>query len=119
MSVKQTPLQEMIIKCNRCGFCQDVCPTYAVTGNEFDVARGRIRMMRIVEENGGDLVAEKAILNQVDQCLLCGACVENCPSNVPTDTLLRLCREKILKKKRVFPFSQPGLQRGVDPAGAA
>ncbi len=110
--MKQTPLQEMISKCNRCGFCQDVCPTYAVTGNEFDVARGRIRMMRILEENGDDLTAEKAILTQVDQCLLCGACVENCPSNVPTDTLLRLCREKILKKKG-FSLFHSLVYRGV------
>ena len=93
--MKQTPLQEMISKCNRCGFCQDVCPTYAVTGNEFDVARGRIRMMRILEENGDDLTAEKAILTQVDQCLLCGACVENCPSNVPTEIGRASCRERV------------------------
>lgn len=113
MSGITTPsVKEMISRCNRCGFCQDVCPTYAGSGNEFDVARGRIRMMRMVEEHQYDLTSEKEILTQVDQCLLCGACVENCPSNVPTDTLLRRCREKILKKKG-FSLFHSLLYRGV------
>ena len=92
-------LNALILKCNRCGFCQDVCPTYAVSKNEFDVARGRARMMRMKEEGQTNFLNDRAILTQIDQCLLCGACVENCPANVPTNEIMRLNREQILKKK--------------------
>ncbi len=105
-------LKDMISQCNRCGFCQDVCPTYENSKNEFDVARGRIRMMRMVQEEQYDLFAEKAVLDQVDQCLLCGACVENCPSNVPTDVIMRLTRQTILKKKG-FSLFHSLLYRGM------
>ena len=37
----ETELLKSILKCNRCGTCQDVCPTYRITGNENDVARSR------------------------------------------------------------------------------
>ncbi|MFZ3044830.1 MAG: (Fe-S)-binding protein [Desulfatirhabdiaceae bacterium] len=110
--MREESIQEMISKCNRCGFCQDVCPTYASSGNEFDVARGRIRMMRMVEEGRYDLNADRVILAQVDQCLLCAACVKNCPSNVATDIILRRFREKILKKKG-FSLFHSLLYRGV------
>lgn len=92
-------LKALILKCNRCGFCQDVCPTYQISKNEFDVARGRVRMMRMKEEGLCDLIEDKLILLQADQCLLCGACVENCPAQVPTDAIMRLTREQLFKKK--------------------
>lgn len=92
-------LKFLILKCNRCGFCQDVCPTYGVSKNEFDLARGRVRMMRMKEEGEPKAFNDKAVLEQIDQCLLCGACVENCPSHVPTDEIMRRNREQILKKK--------------------
>jgi len=110
--LEKTELQKMISRCNRCGFCQDVCPTYSSSKNEFDVARGRVRMMRMIQEGQYDLTADKAILKQVDQCLLCGACVANCPSRVPTDTILRITRQTILEKKG-FSLFHKLLYRGV------
>lgn len=92
-------MKSQILRCNRCGFCQDVCPTYDVSKNEFDVARGRVRMIRMKEDGQKELLSDKAILTQIDQCLLCGACAENCPSNVPTDEIMRLNREQFLRKK--------------------
>lgn len=111
-SIKKASLPEMVSRCTRCGFCQDVCPTYASSKNEMDVARGRIRMIHLVQEGRYDPITDKAILNQVDQCLLCGACVENCPSSVPTDTVMRLARENILEKKG-FSLFHNLLYRGV------
>lgn len=110
--LEETDLQKMISRCNRCGFCQDVCPTYSSSQNEFDVARGRVRMMRMVQEGQCDLTGDKAVLNQVDQCLLCGACVANCPSRVQTDTILRLARQTILEKKG-FSLFHKLLYRGI------
>ena len=37
-------------RCNRCGYCQSVCPTYLVTGVETEVARGRNHLVRASAE---------------------------------------------------------------------
>ena len=38
-------LDEQMIACMRCGMCQAVCPLYAETGRETDVARGKIVLL--------------------------------------------------------------------------
>ncbi len=89
------PLTDPMARCNRCGFCQDVCPTYGATLSEMDVARGRIQTLRLIQSNQLDPMADKAVLQQADQCLLCGACVAHCPSSVPTDRLMQQTRSRI------------------------
>lgn len=110
--ISTASLNDKLLQCNRCGFCQEVCPTYAATRNEFDVARGRIRMMRMMQEGRRDPGENPDVSDQVDQCLLCGACVANCPSGVPTDGIMQAAREDLLKKKG-FSLFHSLLYRGV------
>ena len=88
-------LNQKIRECNRCGFCQDVCPTYRYTKDEAAVARGRVRLARLISEGKYDWGEEDEITEHIKTCLLCRACVVNCPSAVITDKIMIKAREEI------------------------
>jgi len=81
-----------LLRCNRCGFCVSVCPTYRATLNELFVARGRNfladRLLR------GESLAEDDYAEPVFQCLLCGACQVVCRSSVKTDEVMVAARHR-------------------------
>ncbi len=85
-------LEKSILKCNRCGMCQDVCPTYKITGNENDVARSRLRLARMVIEGKHTWTDDPELMEHLNGCLLCKACVAQCPANVPTDEIVMQAR---------------------------
>lgn len=81
-------LQEQLAVCNRCGLCQAVCPLFAATGREADVARGKLALLNGLAQNL--LQNPRGVLDRLQRCLLCGACAANCPSGVRvTETFLR------------------------------
>lgn len=96
---------EDVVRCNKCGFCQEVCPTYKATGEEFSLARGRNRLIRLSLEGTFDLIHNPEINHHIYSCLLCGACVNACPSSVITDTLVKAARAEITRAKgQPFPI---------------
>lgn len=95
-----------ISRCNRCGFCQSVCPTYAQTLDETQVARGRIHLLRLLTGGEYDWRHDPGISEKVDDCLLCRACVVNCPSTVATDELMQAARRDFLKIKGLSLFQK-------------
>jgi glycolate oxidase iron-sulfur subunit len=67
--------------CVHCGFCLPACPTYLATGDENDSPRGRIVLMRALEE--GDLrPTDPSLRAHLDACLGCRGCEPACPSGV-------------------------------------
>jgi glycolate oxidase iron-sulfur subunit len=105
MVKKFSDIGEDICRCNRCGFCEEVCPTYRVTGEEFSLARGRNRLMRRSLEGAFDLTREPEINHHIYSCLLCGNCVVACPSSVITDTMIKSARAAITAAKgNPFPI---------------
>ena len=73
-------LDEQMIACMRCGMCQAVCPLYAETGRETDVARGKIVLLERLSQ---ELLKDpKGVKQRLDNCLLCGSCAADCPSGV-------------------------------------
>ncbi len=74
------------LKCIRCGFCLDACPTFRLTGNEADSPRGRIYLMRSVMEDVIPL--DSGVRGHLDACLGCRACETACPSGVEYATIL-------------------------------
>ncbi len=73
-------LEEQLVVCMRCGMCQAVCPLFAVTGKESDVARGKLALLdgllnKMFEDPNG-------VYERLNKCLLCGSCATNCPSGV-------------------------------------
>ena len=73
-------LEEQLVVCMRCGMCQAVCPLFAETGREADVARGKLALLDgLMQELFKD---SKGVQERLNRCLLCGSCASNCPSGV-------------------------------------
>ncbi len=73
-------LDDQLMVCMRCGMCQAVCPVFAETGREADVARGKLALLDgLIREMFKD---PKGVKERMMRCLLCGSCAANCPSGV-------------------------------------
>jgi len=73
-------LEDQLSICMRCGMCQAVCPVFAQTGRESDVARGKLALLDgLAQELFKD---PKEAFKRLNRCLLCGSCAANCPSGV-------------------------------------
>ena len=72
--------------CIHCGLCLSSCPTYLESGNENYSPRGRIYLMRALED--GVLPLDAATVRPLDLCLGCRACEAVCPSGVQYGALL-------------------------------
>lgn len=86
------------LTCVHCGLCLSSCPTYLETGDENDSPRGRIYLMRAVEE--GRLPVGGTAVRHIDACLGCRACEAVCPSGVPYGELLEATRDYVEKNHR-------------------
>ena len=73
-------LEDALVVCMRCGLCQAVCPLFAETGREADVARGKLALLDgLMQEMFKD---PYGVYERLDRCLLCGSCAFSCPSGV-------------------------------------
>jgi glycolate oxidase iron-sulfur subunit len=73
-------IETQLSVCMRCGMCQAVCPLFAETGREADVARGKLALLDgLLQEMFND---PKGVYERLNRCLLCGSCAANCPSSV-------------------------------------
>ncbi|TWI67223.1 glycolate oxidase iron-sulfur subunit [Desulfobotulus alkaliphilus] len=81
-------IDDMLAGCMRCGMCQSVCPVFARTLNEGDVARGKIALL---EGLSHQMISDaEGVKCKLDKCLLCGSCSASCPSGVKaTDIFLK------------------------------
>jgi glycolate oxidase iron-sulfur subunit len=72
--------EKILRACVHCGFCNATCPTYVLDGNELDSPRGRIYLIKDMLENDRPATAE--VVEHIDRCLSCLACMTTCPSGV-------------------------------------
>ncbi len=73
-------LEDQLVVCMRCGLCQAVCPLFAETGREADVARGKLALLDGLAK---EIFANpQGVQDRLARCLLCGSCAANCPSGV-------------------------------------
>jgi glycolate oxidase iron-sulfur subunit len=119
------PEAELIADCVHCGFCLPTCPTYSLWGEEMDSPRGRIVLMKEGLEDGAELSAP--LIDHIDNCLGCMACVTACPSGVQYDKLIEDTRAQIERnhdrpaRERAFRrfvfelFTHPGRLRAAAP----
>lgn len=79
--------------CVHCGFCLETCPTYLLWNEEMDSPRGRIELIRANREGTATLNA--TVVQHLDRCLGCLACVTSCPSGVRYDILIEETRSEV------------------------
>jgi glycolate oxidase iron-sulfur subunit len=90
--------EQKILACVHCGLCLEACPTYVATADENDGPRGRIYLMRAVEE--GRLASTSASFQaHIDRCLGCRACEAVCPAGVEYGQLLEASRFEIMQAR--------------------
>ena len=82
--------REQLSTCVHCGLCLAACPTYVELGEEADSPRGRIYLMRALED--GRLVPTPEVVRHLDLCLGCRACETACPSGVEYGALIEAAR---------------------------
>ncbi len=98
------PDRKWILDCVHCGLCLPTCPTYLVTGREAASPRGRVYLVRAVEEGRAAISPE--FVRHLDQCLGCLACQTACPSGVLYGSLLEAARTQIERH-----YQRPAMDR--------
>lgn len=91
MEVLKLEVLREATKCSYCGFCEWVCPT--LRGNRILGPRGRVTVASLMLREG---LESKAGVDSVFSCLLCGACLTQCPAGVDIVKIVRLMRSYIL-----------------------
>lgn len=107
-----TQFEEEAGKCVLCGACQAVCPVYAETLDETQVARGRMAMLDAVLSKR--LQADDRLDEILATCIGCRACASHCPSGVAAD-LANLSAKLTMGRDRGLPFYRRLLARQVFP----
>lgn len=97
-------IQDDLDLCTECGSCTFWCPMYQEDPRESTVARGKIAILREVQAGERDLDDESASL--INQCLLCGTCLEHCPQKSPTPSIIVSARADRARSNRAgFPYN--------------
>lgn len=84
---------DIVTQCDRCGSCLTVCPLFGTRDIESSSARGKNNLARGLL--AGVVAGTKELLAATNFCLLCRACVANCPNKVATDEAMIHLRQHL------------------------
>ena len=93
------PSESDLYKCVHCGFCLPACPTYLETGLETESPRGRIALMKAVNE--GRIGITESVVRHWDLCIQCRACEVACPSGVPYGRLIEATMTQVKTQRKI------------------
>lgn len=89
--------KEAWLDCVHCGLCLSSCPTYRVLGTEMDSPRGRIYLMRALDEGRTEIT--DTFSEHMFRCLDCRACETACPSGVQFGRMMEDTRGRIVASR--------------------
>jgi len=95
---------EELVKCMKCGNCQETCPVFLITQKESRVARGRLRLIKAVIK--GEIDITDGVQESLLTCLQCDACRISCPPGVPVNDMLLAAKAAMLAKGKKLPDTQ-------------
>lgn len=97
-------LDDKITACMRCGMCQAVCPMFGATGQEADVARGKL----VLINNLAHMLLDdpQALADKLGRCLLCSSCQAACPPGVEIMYIFREARELVYGYLGLHPLKK-------------
>ena len=110
------PAESDLYKCVHCGFCLQACPTYVETGLETESPRGRIALMKAVNE--GRIQIGPTVTDHWDLCIQCRACEAVCPSGVPYGRLIEATMAQVKRQRKPSAIARAAsslLLRGIVP----
>ncbi|MCX6030465.1 MAG: (Fe-S)-binding protein [Chloroflexi bacterium] len=96
------PNYDELMGCIRCGRCLPVCPTYQETQLETFSPRGRLSLLRAVED--GTLDITRGVEAYLYHCLDCRACNTVCPPGVRIGELIVAGRVAVEEKHPRSPI---------------
>jgi glycolate dehydrogenase iron-sulfur subunit len=96
--IEHVASEQRLLECVHCGLCLNSCPTYLELGTEMDSPRGRIHLIRGLQE--GKLWLNDDVVRHLDLCLGCRACETACPSGVRYGAILEEARAYVESKHR-------------------
>ncbi|TFG24673.1 MAG: FAD-binding oxidoreductase [Promethearchaeota archaeon] len=92
-SLKNQSYKILELKCMRCGFCIEICPSRINYLIEPYSPRGRLSIL-----NGlvyGEIELNELVVDIFQACTLCGLCYVKCPAGVQTHEIFEKAREII------------------------
>ena len=90
-----------LIACVSCGLCLPHCPTFVITGRDTESPRGRIALMRAVQNEGAPVTDD--LIRSIETCVQCRGCETACPSAVPFGRLMEGTRAALATEGRITP----------------
>lgn len=116
MKLEERTLEELLLRCVRCGSCKAECPTYEEGKEEAQSARGRITILASII--AGALNPSVSAVEKVFSCIQCGACSRTCPAGLDVAEAIDAGREYLrpydrrgdmLRKAATFGLRHPAL----------
>ncbi len=111
------PSYDELMSCIRCGRCLPVCPTYQETQLEMFSPRGRLNLLRAVED--GRLGLTAGVEQHLYHCLDCRACNTVCPPGVRIGELIirgRVAAEEQHPRSPIIKFMLRHVLTGAERA---
>ncbi|HII06192.1 MAG TPA: (Fe-S)-binding protein, partial [Methanotrichaceae archaeon] len=102
-----------IDRCVRCGTCRSVCPAFEELGWESRNTRGRIMVVKALQEG---LMPDSEVLDSLNTCTTCGICTEKCPAGVNPPEIIQEARRDLVSRG-FMTEAQARLSQKVNASG--
>ena len=88
-------LEDQMLRCIRCGYCFEFCPTFKQEGWESASARGRMTMAYAMSH--GELEPSEAIAHRFFQCTTCKDCMNRCSAGIQIKDVVEAARADLIR----------------------